>query len=272
MLQAALVVLVTSVLADQGYDCLEITGGHEFKPYSKPYMVSIQANNKHVCGGSLIQAKWVLTAASCLQLVKRKKSFVILGTNSRQKKDRTEHKIPIKNFFPHPEFRNKLDNDIMLLELEQAASIKSKEFLQLPTSAKDPKSGVKCSIIGWGKASAKDKSHSDILKEAEATVLDRKTCNSKKYYNENPVITDNLICASDKKGKKDSCLVDAGDPLMCKKKALSRKTEIVGISTIRKDCGIANKPGIYVRLTEKYLSWIKQKIGVVDFSKTEEQI
>ncbi|XP_032886587.1 granzyme K-like [Amblyraja radiata] len=268
MLQAALVALVATVLAGQGYDCMEIIGDHDAKPYSKPFMVSIQANNKHVCGGSLIHVKWVLTAASCLQLVKKKRSVVILGPQSQQKKDKTQQKISIKNFFPHPEFKNALDNDIMLLELGQAANIKSKEILQLPTSAKDPKSGLKCSLIGWGQTNSKDKSRSEVLKEAEATVLDRKTCNSNKYYNRSPVITDNMICATDKKGKKDSCLVDAGDPLMCKKKTLSRKKEVVGVSTARKECGNSKKPGIYIRLTDKYLTWIKEKIGVVNFNNS----
>ncbi|XP_072921389.1 transmembrane protease serine 9-like [Hemitrygon akajei] len=270
-LQTALVVLVTTVLANQSYDCSEITGGRKVKPYSRPYMVSIESNNKHVCGGSLIQAKWVLTAASCLQLIKKKKSSVILRMHSHKKEGRTEQKILIKNLFPHPKFKNTLDNDIMLLELQEAASIKSKEFLHLPTSVKDPKSGAKCSIIGWQQTSSKDKSHPDSLKKAEATVIDRKVCNGKKYYNGNPVITDNMICARDKNSKKDSCLVDAGNPLMCKKRALS-KEGIVGISTARKDCRSANRTGIYVWLTEKYLSWIKEKIGVVNFSKPEEQI
>ncbi|XP_078266010.1 transmembrane protease serine 9-like [Rhinoraja longicauda] len=271
MLQTALVALVATVLAGQGYDCTEIIGGHEAKPYSKSFMVSIQANNKHVCGGSLIHVKWVLTAASCLQLVKKKRSIVIIGLQSTQKKDKTEQKISIKNFFPYPEYKNALDNDLMLLELGQAANIKSKEILQLPTSPKDPKSGLKCSLIGWGQTNSKDKSRSEILKEAEATVMDRKTCNSNKYYNRSPVITDNMICATDKKGRKDSCLVDAGDPLMCKKKAMSWKKEVVGVSTARKECGNSKKPGIYVRLTDKYLSWIKEKIGVVNFSKAVEQ-
>ncbi|XP_059844641.1 granzyme K-like [Hypanus sabinus] len=270
-LQTALVVLVTTVLANQSYDCSEITGGRKVKPYSRPYMVSIESNNKHVCGGSLIQAKWVLTAASCLQLIKKKKSSVILRMHSHKKKGRTEQKILIKNLFPHPKFKNTLDNDIMLLELQQAANIKSKEFLHLPTSVKDPKSGAKCNIIGWQQTSSKDKSHPDSLKKAEATVIDRKDCNGKKYYNGNPVITDNMICARDKNSKKDSCLVDAGNPLMCKKRTMS-KEEIVGISTARKDCRSANRPGIYVRLTEKYLSWIKEKIGVVNFSKPEEDV
>ncbi|GCB78744.1 hypothetical protein scyTo_0015874 [Scyliorhinus torazame] len=274
MLQVAFFVSVISVLANQGCDCVEIIGGLDVKPHSKPYMVSVQANNKHVCGGTLIQAKWVLTAANCQELLKKKKVTVILGAHSFQTKDEMEQRISVKMHIPYPKFKNKVDNDIMLLELAQAAKIKNKviEILKLPTSTLDLKSGAKCTIIGWGQTSPSDKTQSDILKEATVSVIERKRCNSKKYYNGHPIITDNMICAGDKKGKKDSCLGDAGGPLMCKTKALSRKEVMVGIASAGKQCAIARHPGIYTRLTDKYLIWIKEKTGVVNFDETDEQI
>ncbi|XP_067889020.1 granzyme K-like isoform X2 [Heterodontus francisci] len=253
---------------------MEIIGGRDVKPHSRPYMVSIQTNNKHVCGGMLVQAKWVLTAANCQQLLEKKKTTVILGVHSLRKRDKFEQKISVKRFFPNREFKNTINNDIMLLELAEAAIIKKKgvEILHLPTSTKDLKAGVKCTIVGWGQTSPRDKAQSDILKEASVSVIDRKTCNSKKYYNGKPVITDNMICAGDKKGKKDSCLGDAGGPLMCKTKTLNRKEVISGISSAGGDCAIARHPGIYTRLTDKYLAWIKKTIGVVHFNETKEQI
>ncbi|GCC19492.1 hypothetical protein chiPu_0021081, partial [Chiloscyllium punctatum] len=208
MLQVTCIALVFSILTGQSSDCMEIIGGHDVKAYSKPYMVSIQANNQHVCGGTLIQTKWVLTAANCGQLIKKKKATVVLGARSLQKKDNIEQIISVKRLSPYPEFKNKIENDIMLLELAQAADVKKKgvEILKLPTSTKDLKAGVICRIIGWGQTSPRDKKQSDTLKEATISVIDRKTCNSKKYYNGTPVITDNMICAGDKKGRKDSCL------------------------------------------------------------------
>ncbi|XP_060686025.1 granzyme K-like [Hemiscyllium ocellatum] len=274
MLQVTCIALVFSILTGQSSDCMEIIGGHDVKAYSKPYMVSIQVNNQHVCGGTLIQTKWVLTAANCGLLIKKKKATVVLGARSLQKKDNIEQIISVKRLSPYPEFKNKIENDIMLLELAQAADVKKKgvDILKLPTSTKDPKAGVNCRIIGWGQTSPRDKKQSDTLKEATISVIDRKTCNSKKYYNGSPVITDNMICAGDKKGRKDSCLGDAGGPLMCKVKTLSRKEVIAGIASAGSDCAIARHPGIYTRLTEKYLTWIKKTIGVVNFNETYEQI
>ncbi|KAL0160267.1 hypothetical protein M9458_043992, partial [Cirrhinus mrigala] len=42
-----------------------IVNGTEAKPHSRPYMVSIQSDKRHICGGFLISDEFVLTAAHC---------------------------------------------------------------------------------------------------------------------------------------------------------------------------------------------------------------
>nr|CAH7743416.1 unnamed protein product [Callosobruchus chinensis] len=64
--------------ATANYDCddfisdgrpnerLEIIGGKNVTIEEYPYQVSIQSNDEHVCGGSIINTKYILTAAHCV--------------------------------------------------------------------------------------------------------------------------------------------------------------------------------------------------------------
>lgn len=45
----------------------KIIGGSESEPNSWPWMASIHYNFKHVCGGTLINDQFILTAAHCFE-------------------------------------------------------------------------------------------------------------------------------------------------------------------------------------------------------------
>ena len=42
-----------------------VVGGVEAVPHSWPWMVSLQHNGRHFCGGSLVNNEWVVSAAQC---------------------------------------------------------------------------------------------------------------------------------------------------------------------------------------------------------------
>jgi hypothetical protein len=42
-----------------------IVGGVEAAPHSWPWMVSLQSDQDHFCGGTLINNQWVVSAAHC---------------------------------------------------------------------------------------------------------------------------------------------------------------------------------------------------------------
>lgn len=43
-----------------------IVGGHDAEPGQFPYQISLRNRNSHTCGGSIIDEKWILTAAHCV--------------------------------------------------------------------------------------------------------------------------------------------------------------------------------------------------------------
>uniref|UniRef100_A0A4W3K974 Granzyme A n=1 Tax=Callorhinchus milii TaxID=7868 RepID=A0A4W3K974_CALMI len=244
--------------ARPGYDCVEIIGGSKVRSHSKPYMASIQAFNKtrkrftHVCGGALIKPNWILTAAHCKMELMGKKQ-VVLGALSLSKKEKGKQIFIIKDMIVYPSFNHKQQkNDIMLLKLKSKAKPNSfVNFLPLPKSGDDVKVGTKCNVAGWGITAAGNSQPSDMLQEVNITIIDRKKCSE--YYKNNSQITDDMLCAGDKRGGKDACQGDSGGPLICKR-------VFRGIVSFGDGCGKPKKPGVYTRLSKKYLSWINSRI------------
>ncbi|KAK6494446.1 granzyme K-like [Huso huso] len=236
-------------------DCLdigsEIIGGKDVKPNSRPWMASIQIGNFHICGGVLIKDQWVLTAAHCSRLKGEK--TVVLGAHNLKKEEKSQERLKIEKTFIYPgSDKDPKLKDIMLIKLKRKVKLNKKiSTLSLPKSGKDIKPGVKCKVAGWGATVNKAPKGSDTLKEAEVIVIDRKVCN--KYYSGNPNITKDMLCAGDKKGKKDACSGDSGGPLIC-------KNTFTAIVSGGNNCGDPEKPGVYTLLSDKYLTWISKTI------------
>ncbi|KAM7415852.1 hypothetical protein PAMA_018085 [Pampus argenteus] len=229
----------------------EIIGGKEVRPHSLPYMALLENNDTTpICGGTLIDPKWVLTAAHCANI-----ETVLLGVHSIKKKEKDSRQVlKVKGSFPHPHYdRNTKVNDLMLLKLRQTVKqTKTVKCLNLSKTIKEPTSGTKCMVAGWGRTNNNAKKLSDVLMSVNVTVIERVKCNSPEYYNHKPVINEDMICAGSN-GRKaaDTCNGDSGGPLVC-------NGVLVGVTSFGgAKCGLNKKPGVYAFLSEKQLKWIK---------------
>ncbi|KFQ84879.1 Granzyme A, partial [Phoenicopterus ruber ruber] len=249
-ISAAVILLVI-----HGGLCVDIIGGHEVVPHSRPFMALINGSNgKLICGGALIKENWVLTAAHC----DVKKGKVILGAHSQSAREKEKQVFRIAKQIRYPCYCSSCkENDIMLLQLHKRATLtKAVRLIPLPTSGDDPKPGTTCTIAGWGQTHNHLRKFSDTLREVNITVISRKICNDDNHYKNQPVITDNMICAGATNGGKDSCFGDSGGPLRC-------NGVLRGITAFGKanKCGTVDGPGVYTRLTKQYLQWISKTIG-----------
>lgn len=89
----------------------------------------------------------------------------------------------------------------------KAVRTKAVEILHLPKTGEDVKPHTKCRVAGWGSTKKDSCKVSNILKEVNITVIDRKICNNAEHYNFKPVISNSMICAGGKTGEDDSCEV-----------------------------------------------------------------
>ncbi len=75
-------------------------GGEEAPRHSWPWQVSLQFNGGHICGASLINQNWVVSAAHCVDgsddpyryslLLGKMKSWINEGKNEQRKEGRNE--------------------------------------------------------------------------------------------------------------------------------------------------------------------------------------
>uniref|UniRef100_A0A3P8V6E7 Peptidase S1 domain-containing protein n=1 Tax=Cynoglossus semilaevis TaxID=244447 RepID=A0A3P8V6E7_CYNSE len=186
---------------------------------------------------------------------------VLLGVHSISADEKQERQIrKVAKYYPHPCY-NKTEkiNDLMLLKLDKPVKrTNTVDYFNLKTAAKEPEDGTKCTVAGWGETKPNLKKMSEVLMAVNVTVINRMKCNSPSYYDFNPIINKDMICAgSNGKDKADSCRGDSGGPLLC-------DGQLVGVTSFGGGCGIIKKPGVYTFLSAKYIFWIKKTMKKSD--------
>ncbi|NWW21273.1 ACRO protein, partial [Falcunculus frontatus] len=118
-----------------------VVGGTDAKPGAWPWMVSIQhpriAGTKHLCGGSLIRAVWVLTAAHCFDFILNiSMLYVVIGATQLTQPGPGVEVRQIKKLVRHENYKRRdMSNDIALLELNEP--VQCSPYIQLACVADD---------------------------------------------------------------------------------------------------------------------------------------
>ncbi|XP_010794627.1 granzyme K-like [Notothenia coriiceps] len=200
------------------------------------YMVSVQEDGKHICGGFLVSKHFVVTHGGC-EFDEDGKVMVILGTH-----DLSKPGFKIKEHIRSTcKPSSGIGTDIMLIKINSQKPEKLPKEIQLQDPETDVKENEKCQVAGWGPVDNNDNRSVDQLRVVDVTVISPKACND-----QIPGLRANAICTGGKQG--GFCKSDAGGPLVCKGKA-------VGIATVNDNCSFRGLPNVYVDIS-KYRSWI----------------
>ena len=99
------------------------------------------------------------------------------------------------------------NNDISLIKLKKPVTCKAKKIEVACITTNEPSKDDVCTVTGWGTLKSQGKQPKSLMK-VDVPIVSRSQCNEW-YYNSDS-ITENMICAGYKKGKKDSCQGDSG--------------------------------------------------------------
>ncbi|XP_017561990.1 granzyme F-like [Pygocentrus nattereri] len=249
--------LIISILHFSGGMEISIIGGNEAKPHSRPYMVSIQLNKEHTCGGMLIKKDYVLTSAHCLDDYDssgKTRLDVVLGAHNIRRKESSQQRIEVEKHIKHPSYKkgqNKWSCDIMLLKLQTDANLtESVGVIALPKNNEKLPVNQKCSIAGWGMKVPNEEEASSVLREVTLQLQLKKYC--KKKWQDHFDCKRMICTASD--GKRAFCKGDSGSPLVC-----NNKPQGIATYTYPDDCLNHDFPEVYIEVAS-FLKWIMKVI------------
>lgn len=213
-----------------------IVGGHDAsQTYS--FMVSLQQQGSHLCGGALIEPDRVVTAAHCIT---GGGNFTVrVGSNDNTSGGEQAAVTAIKTHDTA---------DLALLQLDRQLSAQP-----IGIAAESGATGMPTRIIGWGQT-CPESGCGEVptnLQELDTSVVDDAGCTGIDGAGE--------ICTDNPGGNSGACYGDSGGPQI---KGTQGSWELIG-ATSRSgngDSTCATGPSIYTDVTA-FADWINQNTG-----------
>ena len=254
-----------------------IVGGKKVAIKDYPFQVALLSSNAtpddewryQFCGGSILDATHVITAAHCvfdslvagqaappgtLEVLARTD---VLADPSGPSPASTEQHVPVIATSFDPQYDpNRTDHDAAILTLAGPGITLDDPALAKPISILGDTSfaaaGDPVDVSGWGNTEQEDPDFSTSpnypydLNAVTTHVVDQSVCNG----DYDGAITDRMICAG--QTGKDSCQGDSGGPLVADVDAAPSTVDfrLVGIVSNGIGCGWSGYPGIYTRAFE----------------------
>jgi trypsin len=221
-----------------------IVGGVAASAGDAPFIVSVQRSGSHFCGGSLLNANTVLTAAHCAAAVNSNPSGITVraGSLNRNSGGVTASASSLKI---HPSYSGtsstpQYNNDVAIIKLSSSIATSSTiQYAVLAAAGSDPADGLSTTTAGWG-TTTEGGSSPTALRKVDVPIISRATCRTQYAASR---ISDNMICAGVSNGGKDSCQGDSGGPLY----DTSSKV-LLGVVSWGDGCARAGAPGVYARV------------------------
>ncbi|XP_069195042.1 CLIP domain-containing serine protease B4 [Procambarus clarkii] len=266
-----------------GSDLSRVYGGTVAPIDSHPWMAVLEYSEAGVpelkvhCGGSIINERYILTAAHCVHpsaLNKRKLEIIRLGdwdlssdTDCEITRQGNKNCVPPAQDFTHEEViihpdyntRVQFSDDIALIRLSKSIDLTAQKKRIRAVCL--PPEGLNVSslasqrdawIAGWG--FTENGTTSNRLLHVRLPFVNKEKCNI--TYNGN--VVDEQMCVGGRKGQ-DSCAGDSGGPLVMAGPSGPPFLQIGVVSYGPVNCGQMDKPAVYTSVAH-YRKWIEKNM------------
>ncbi|XP_067852814.1 coagulation factor IX-like [Heptranchias perlo] len=241
-------------------DNTKIVGGEVCRKGQCPWQALLldDIKNEGFCGGTILNEKWVITAAHCF--ISPVNFRVVVGEHDVTKVEHTEKYHKVEKVVLYPKYnsnKSRYDHDIALIQLQ--IPIEFNDFV-IPICLPEKRFAEKVlmtqnygTVSGWG-ALLHLGSTSALLQRIDIPYIERSRCKDSSRFS----VTGNMFCAGHSDGSKDACQGDSGGPHVTRYK---NTWFLTGIVSWGDGCAVSGRYGFYTRVS-RYYSWIKAVTGI----------
>lgn len=232
-----------------------VVGGSPAPQGAYDFTASLQDGDFAFCGGSVIAADWVLTAAHCVPDGKAAGLSIVAGTVDNS--DGSGERRAVAQVLVHPDYDAQAStSDVALLRLAEPVSVAP---IALATAADDAleADGAPVTVTGWGDRTPLAGGGlltTNRLQEVDLSVVGDQACGNANsgFDAATGVCAEGLL--------KDSCQGDSGGPLFARTPAGFTQ---IGVVSYGLGCGVPTFPGVYSEVNETGIrDFIRQHAGV----------
>ncbi|XP_041670627.1 chymotrypsin-like elastase family member 2A [Cheilinus undulatus] len=236
-----------------------IIGGSNAIPYTWKWQVSLQydapndGSYYHICGGTIIDALYVMTAAHCILSLTPSAYRVVAGEYNLYEYDGSEQFIIVDRINIHPGWTGDLadGNDIAILRLSEPVYDNGYVAIaDMPAPGQILPHDFTCYITGWGLLDFHG-STPDILQVAPINVVEHSVCSQPEWWGSH--VLESMVCAGGD-GVIAGCQGDSGGPLNCYTGGAWRVHGVVSYGPAGM-CNQYKKPTVFTSVSF-FMDWI----------------
>ncbi|MER8186233.1 serine protease [Kitasatospora sp. NPDC094015] len=230
-----------------------IVGGWTTTVKDHPWMVALSsreqfgsARSGQFCGGALVSATKVVTAAHCFydegtgHRTDRPGLRVIIGRDDLNGQDGRE--VAVRDVWVDQGYNfTTNDRDVAVLTLAEPQSGREPIELVGQGESEPYRAGTQAQVFGWGDTTGHGR-YSPTLREVEVPIIPDTDCaHAYPPGADSAFDARTMVCAAAEHGGKDACQGDSGGPLVV-------AGRLVGLVSWGTGCAEAAHPGVYTRV------------------------